>query len=59
MWRTVHSMRRVVVVAYHDPVLVEIACEADALDIANRLRATPPYDLTLAAPTPQPVRCTA
>jgi transcriptional regulator GlxA family with amidase domain len=53
------AMRKVVIVGYPDAVLIEIACTADAFDIANRLGATPRYDLTLAAPTPQPMHCTA
>lgn len=52
-------MRKVVIVGYDNAVLVEIACTADAFDIANRLGATPPYKLTLAAPAQRPMRCSS
>jgi transcriptional regulator GlxA family with amidase domain len=49
-------MRKVVIVGYQDADIVEIACTADALDIANRLGAEPRYDFSLAAPLDGPVR---
>jgi transcriptional regulator GlxA family with amidase domain len=52
-------MRKVVILGYPDAVLVEIASTADAFDIANRLGATPRYNLTLAGPTQQPMRCSS
>jgi transcriptional regulator GlxA family with amidase domain len=52
-------MRRVVIVGYHDADLVEIACTADALDIANRLGAEPRYDFSLAGPVDRPMRCSS
>ena len=47
-------MRKVVIVGYDNAVLVEIACTADALDIANRLGATPRYEIVLAGPVALP-----
>lgn len=52
-------MRKVVIVGYHDAVLVEIACTADALDIANRLGAAPRYELLLAGAVNRPMRCSS
>jgi transcriptional regulator GlxA family with amidase domain len=52
-------MRRVVVVGYHNAVLVEIACTADALDIANRLGAAPRYDVVLAGTGGRPMHCSS
>jgi transcriptional regulator GlxA family with amidase domain len=52
-------MRKVVIVGYHDAVLVEIACTTDALDIANRLGAAPHYDMVLAGPVDRPMRCSS
>ncbi|MFD7660429.1 GlxA family transcriptional regulator [Actinosynnema sp. NPDC059797] len=39
--------RRVLVVAYDDAQILDIACPAGALDIANRYGATPPYAVEL------------
>ena len=52
-------MRRIVIVGYDNAVLVEIACTADAFDIANRLGASPRYELMLAAPSARPMRCSS
>ncbi|MBT2471942.1 DJ-1/PfpI family protein [Streptomyces sp. ISL-66] len=50
---------RVVVVAYEDAELVEIACVTGAFDGANRLGASPPYDVRLVTPQGRPVRCSS
>ncbi|PWK64389.1 transcriptional regulator GlxA family with amidase domain [Streptomyces sp. CG 926] len=50
---------RVVVVAYDDAELVEIACVTSAFDGANRLGASPPYDVRLVTPQGHPVRCSS
>ncbi|MEU9917636.1 DJ-1/PfpI family protein [Streptomyces sp. NPDC051001] len=39
--------RRVLIVAYHDAQILDIACPAGALDIANRCGAQPPYAIEL------------
>ncbi|MFD5080005.1 GlxA family transcriptional regulator [Streptomyces sp. NPDC058371] len=39
--------RRVLIVAYDDAQILDIACPSGALDIANRYGATPPYSLEL------------
>jgi transcriptional regulator GlxA family with amidase domain len=39
--------RRVLIVAYDDAQILDIACPSGALDIANRYGATPPYTLEL------------
>ncbi|MCX5504758.1 DJ-1/PfpI family protein [Streptomyces sp. NBC_00053] len=49
----------VVVVAYDDVELVEVACVTSAFDGANRLGASPPYDVRLVAPEGRPVRCSS
>ncbi|UKY54861.1 GlxA family transcriptional regulator [Streptomyces inhibens] len=50
---------RVVVVAYDDVELVEIACVTSAFDGANRLGASPPYEVRLVTPQGRPVRCSS
>ncbi|MFB7462352.1 GlxA family transcriptional regulator [Streptomyces sp. NPDC056224] len=50
---------RVVVVAYDDVELVEVACVTSAFDGANRLGANPPYDVRLVSPEGRPVRCSS
>jgi transcriptional regulator GlxA family with amidase domain len=52
-------MGKVVIVGYHNAVLVEIACTADALDIANRLGAAPRYDMVLAGLVDRSMRCSS
>jgi len=52
-------VRKVVIVGYDKAVLVEIACTADALDIANRLGAAPRYEIVLAGPVDRPMRCSS
>lgn len=47
MMRAVDDRRRVLVVAYDDAQILDIACPAGALDIANRYGATPPYAVEL------------
>ncbi|MFI2215021.1 GlxA family transcriptional regulator [Streptomyces sp. NPDC020141] len=39
--------RRMLIVAYDDAQILDIACPAGALDIANRYGATPPYTIEL------------
>jgi transcriptional regulator GlxA family with amidase domain len=51
--------RRVVVVAYDDAELVEISCVTGVFDGANRLGASPPYDVRLVSPEGRPVRCSS
>ncbi|RDI53357.1 GlxA family transcriptional regulator [Nocardia mexicana] len=48
-------MRPVVIVGYSDAMLLEIACTADAFDVANRLGATPGYRVRLAGPEQGPM----
>ncbi|MFD7916879.1 GlxA family transcriptional regulator [Streptomyces sp. NPDC059752] len=50
---------RVVVVAYDDVELVEVACVTSAFDGANRLHASPPYEVRLVTPQGRPVRCSS
>ncbi|MEU1290102.1 DJ-1/PfpI family protein [Kitasatospora sp. NPDC005856] len=50
---------RVVVVAYDDAELVEIASVTSAFDGANRLGASPPYDVSLVTAQGRPVRCSS
>ncbi|MEV7797140.1 DJ-1/PfpI family protein [Streptomyces sp. NPDC087512] len=54
---TTSVCHRVVVVAYDDAELMEIACVTSAFDGANRLGASPPYDVRLVTPQGRPVRC--
>ncbi|MEE1738684.1 DJ-1/PfpI family protein [Streptomyces sp. BE147] len=49
----------VVVVAYDDVELVEVACVTSAFDGANRLGASPPYEVRLVTPEGRPVRCSS
>ncbi|MBB5953751.1 transcriptional regulator GlxA family with amidase domain [Saccharothrix tamanrassetensis] len=41
------NRRRVLIVAYDDAQILDIACPSGALDIANRYGATPPYTIEL------------
>ncbi|MCP2294629.1 Transcriptional regulator GlxA family, contains an amidase domain and an AraC-type DNA-binding HTH domain [Nocardia amikacinitolerans] len=41
------SSRRILLVAYDDAQILDIACPSGALDIANRYGATPPYTIEL------------
>ncbi|MGD9481790.1 DJ-1/PfpI family protein [Streptomyces sp. TRM70308] len=41
------SQRRVLIVAYDDAQILDIACPSGALDIANRYGAAPPYGIEL------------
>ncbi|WP_106176826.1 GlxA family transcriptional regulator [Prauserella shujinwangii] len=52
-------MRRVVLVGYDRAELLDLACPSDVLDAANRLGATPAYDLRLATIDGGPVRCSS
>ncbi|WSQ11804.1 DJ-1/PfpI family protein [Streptomyces sp. NBC_01231] len=42
------TKRRVLIVAYDDAQILDIACPSGALDIANRYGAEPPYSIELA-----------
>jgi transcriptional regulator GlxA family with amidase domain len=42
------TKRRVLIVAYDDAQILDIACPSGALDIANRYGAQPPYSIELA-----------
>lgn len=46
--RVADAVRRVVLVAYDDAQILDIACPSGALDAANRSGAAPPYAITLA-----------
>ncbi len=52
---SVEGMRPVVIVGYNNVMLVEIACTADAFDVANRLGAAPGYQVRLAGAEPGPM----
>ncbi|MEI5099376.1 DJ-1/PfpI family protein [Streptomyces sp. PmtG] len=41
------SARRILIVAYDDSQILDIACPSGALDIANRYGARPPYEIEL------------
>ncbi|GAA3289647.1 hypothetical protein GCM10020295_02030 [Streptomyces cinereospinus] len=48
------DQRRVLIIAYDDAQILDIACPSGALDIANRYGAEPPYAIelgTLGRPT--------
>lgn len=47
MMQAMDDRRRVLVVAYDDAQILDIACPAGALDIANRCGAAPPYEVEL------------
>ncbi|MDR3082795.1 MAG: GlxA family transcriptional regulator, partial [Streptomyces sp.] len=49
--------RRAVVVGYDGAELLDIAGVTSTLDIANRLGATPAYDVCLASPDGASIRC--
>ncbi len=51
--------RRVVIVAYHDAQILDVACPSGALDIANRFGAAPRYAIELATLDGRPVRSSA
>jgi transcriptional regulator GlxA family with amidase domain len=51
--------RRVVLVAYDDAQILDIACPAGAFEIANRHGAAPPYGIELATATGRAVRSSA
>ncbi|MDT0343784.1 GlxA family transcriptional regulator [Streptomyces litchfieldiae] len=46
--RAAGDRRRVLIVAYHDVQILDIACPAGALEIANGYGATPPYAVEVA-----------
>ncbi|NKQ59375.1 GlxA family transcriptional regulator [Amycolatopsis sp. K13G38] len=49
--------RSVVIVAFPDAELLDIACPSDVLDVANRHGARPRYDIRLASLDGKPIRC--
>ncbi|MCK2243241.1 MULTISPECIES: GlxA family transcriptional regulator [unclassified Crossiella] len=49
--------RRVVIIGYDQAELLDIACPSDVLDAANRLGATPGYEIRLASMGGRAVRC--
>jgi len=51
------AQRRVVVVGYDGLELLDVASVTSSLDLANRLGATPAYDISLATLSGGPVRC--
>jgi transcriptional regulator GlxA family with amidase domain len=51
------SPRRVVILGYQDAELLDIACPSDVLDAANKLGATPQYEILLASVDGKPIRC--
>jgi transcriptional regulator GlxA family with amidase domain len=46
-----------VILGYQDAELLDIACPSDVLDTANKLGATPPYEVLLASVDGKPMRC--
>ena len=53
----IREARRVVVVGYDRCELLDIACVTSALDVANRLGATPAYEVVLATLRGASIRC--
>ncbi|MFH8795006.1 GlxA family transcriptional regulator [Streptomyces sp. NPDC017941] len=53
------TARRVLMVAYDDAQILDIACPSGALDIANRYGAHPPYRIELATVARRPARTSA
>ena len=52
-------MRRIVIAAYDDAALLDIACPADVFDAATRCGADPPYHVEIASLGGRPVRTTS
>src|SRR3569833_4540488 len=52
-------MRRIVIAAYDDAALLDIACPADVFDAATRRGADPPYHVEIASLGGRPVRTTS
>ncbi|WP_439379915.1 GlxA family transcriptional regulator [Amycolatopsis lexingtonensis] len=50
------AARRVLVVAYDDAQILDVACSSATFEIANGYRASPPYEIELASVTGKPVR---
>ncbi|MEW2526132.1 DJ-1/PfpI family protein [Streptomyces sp. NPDC047071] len=50
------SARRVLIVAYDDTQILDVACPSGALDIANRYGAEPPYEIELGTVGRAPAR---
>ncbi|MET8974362.1 DJ-1/PfpI family protein [Streptomyces sp. NPDC004539] len=53
------SPRRVLLIAYDDAQILDIACPGSALDLANRFGAQPPYRIELATTGPPLTRTSA
>ncbi|WP_030569551.1 GlxA family transcriptional regulator [Streptomyces aureocirculatus] len=53
------TARRVLIVAYDNAQILDIACPSGALDIANRYGANPPYRIELATVAHRPARTSA
>ncbi|MCI3931308.1 DJ-1/PfpI family protein [Streptomyces sp. AN091965] len=50
------SARRILIVAYDDAQILDVACPSGALDIANRYGAEPPYEIELGTVGRAPAR---
>ncbi|MEW2289310.1 DJ-1/PfpI family protein [Streptomyces sp. NPDC047841] len=59
VYRNGAEERRVLIVAYDDAQILDIACPSGALDIANRYGAEPPYSVELGTPGRRAVRSSA
>lgn len=53
------DIRRIAIVGYERAELLDIACPSDVFDAANRLGATPAYDVRLVTLDGGPVRCSS
>ncbi len=51
------ALRQVVVIGYEGAELVDIACVTTAFSLANRLGASPPYEVSLATVAGTDIRC--
>ncbi|MBN6038836.1 GlxA family transcriptional regulator [Amycolatopsis sp. 195334CR] len=51
------TTRQVLIVAFPEAELLDIACPSDVFDAANRLRAKPAYEIRLAGLDGKPIRC--
>ncbi|MGC7098819.1 GlxA family transcriptional regulator [Amycolatopsis lurida] len=51
------ASRQVLIVAFPEAELLDIACPSDVFDAANRLRAKPAYEIRLAGLDGRPIRC--
>ncbi|GGV43900.1 AraC family transcriptional regulator [Streptomyces spectabilis] len=53
------SARRILIVAYDDSQILDVACPSGALDLANRHGADPPYEIELGTVGRAPARSSA